>query len=309
MTAFTYFSEKKNLVFSEVMSISNEVEENHLKRLAQSSTLTLNKRFDSKKRLSRAASSAEPLPIPLNSKECNLHDMFVLSTLLSGQNQPSLFENDGDTDESSPALRATTQNRPEEVFSSSVQSPQNANWLENMQSLTHDCSSDGLIENIASQRKNALSRQKKRYKNDKEIALDPKIVAALSGAQEVTTGKKSKNTFKSFLRYAKDTSDKPIFSSSINKNDVLFGRGERTRVHPGNVHFRDMISKAVAQYKTSTTKQKTALSNGIVVAIHSKGGRFLTPLNDTGLWVEVKGTRIRKKTSQALRDQITNCAK
>ena len=287
------------------MSIANEVEENHLKRLAQSSTLRLNKRFDSKKCLSRAAFNAGPLPIPPNSNECNLHDMLVLSTLLSGQNQPSLFHNYDDTDALSPALRATTENRPEEVFSLSVQSPQNANRLENMQSLPHDYRSDGLIGNIASQRRNAVSRQKRRYKNNEKIALDPKIVAAFSGAQEETTGEKSKNTFEPFLRYAKDTSDKPIFKSAITNNDVLLGRGERSRIHPGNIQFRAIVSEAAAQYKNSTPNQKTALCNDVVVAIYSKGGRFLSPLDVKGLWVEVKGARIKKKTSQAFRDQIS----
>jgi len=97
---------------------------------------------------------------------------------------------------------------------------------------------------------------------------------------------------------------KIIPGESIRNEDVLFGRGKRAQNHIGNMHYREVISAIVKRYKNCSKQEKTALSNGVVYAIHRQGGRFLSPLKKhPNSWVEVNGIALRKKTSQALRDR------
>jgi len=97
-----------------------------------------------------------------------------------------------------------------------------------------------------------------------------------------------------------------IPNSSINQDDVLFGRGKKSNNHPGNMYFRELVSRMASHYKDCTRKQNTALSHSIVDAIQKKGGKFLSPVsNDSNFWVEMRGVALRKKTSQAMRDSST----
>jgi len=85
--------------------------------------------------------------------------------------------------------------------------------------------------------------------------------------------------------------------------DVLLGRGKRTTNHPGNIFFRELITKIAPIYKDSTKVQKTALSECIVAAIKKEGGRFLSPMSDNlDLLCEINGVALRTKTCQAIRD-------
>jgi len=97
---------------------------------------------------------------------------------------------------------------------------------------------------------------------------------------------------------------------NIRNEDILLGRGKRSLNHPGNMFYRELVSRVVVQYNDCDKKQKTTLSNSVVRSIHMQGGRFLTPLlDDTNFWVEVNGLALRKKTSQALRDASLNVRK
>eukprot|EP00579_Thalassiosira_antarctica_P019051 CAMPEP_0201962964 /NCGR_PEP_ID=MMETSP0904-20121228/8980_1 /ASSEMBLY_ACC=CAM_ASM_000553 /TAXON_ID=420261 /ORGANISM="Thalassiosira antarctica, Strain CCMP982" /LENGTH=445 /DNA_ID=CAMNT_0048509473 /DNA_START=113 /DNA_END=1450 /DNA_ORIENTATION=+ len=87
--------------------------------------------------------------------------------------------------------------------------------------------------------------------------------------------------------------------------DVLLGRGVATNRHPGNQHYRSIISQHADVYLTSTKKQKMSISRSIVNKIHTElnpPGKFLEKKAETGLWHEVDNKRALEKTAQALRD-------
>mmetsp|Transcript_33993 Transcript_33993/g.62526 ORF Transcript_33993/g.62526 Transcript_33993/m.62526 type:complete len:469 (-) Transcript_33993:178-1584(-) len=87
--------------------------------------------------------------------------------------------------------------------------------------------------------------------------------------------------------------------------DVLLGRGVATNRHPGNQHYRSIISQHADVYLTSTKKQKMLISRSIVDKIHTElnpPGKFLEKQAETGLWHEVENKRALEKTAQALRD-------
>jgi len=87
--------------------------------------------------------------------------------------------------------------------------------------------------------------------------------------------------------------------------DVLLGRGVATNRHPGNENFRDIVSKHVDVYVTSTKKQKMMISRSIVDMVRrdlDPPGRFLEKDPETGLWSEVGDKKALEKTAQALRD-------
>mmetsp|Transcript_28128 Transcript_28128/g.78892 ORF Transcript_28128/g.78892 Transcript_28128/m.78892 type:complete len:755 (-) Transcript_28128:75-2339(-) len=65
--------------------------------------------------------------------------------------------------------------------------------------------------------------------------------------------------------------------AEVNSNDVLFGRGSRSNVHPGNIYFRKLVSDKLKEYTKSTNsrRDKTQISRSIIATIHRHGGRFL----------------------------------
>mmetsp|Transcript_28129 Transcript_28129/g.78901 ORF Transcript_28129/g.78901 Transcript_28129/m.78901 type:complete len:802 (-) Transcript_28129:75-2480(-) len=65
--------------------------------------------------------------------------------------------------------------------------------------------------------------------------------------------------------------------TEVNSNDVLFGRGSRSNVHPGNIYFRKLVSDKLKEYTKSTNsrRDKTQISRSIIATIHRHGGRFL----------------------------------
>jgi hypothetical protein len=88
------------------------------------------------------------------------------------------------------------------------------------------------------------------------------------------------------------------------ENDVLFGRGGHTNLHPGNIRFREKARELRSWYEGCYSKEdKYHVSNVMVQSFKSKGHRFLEKGSD-GLWHEVIGNGARKKASQALRERI-----
>jgi hypothetical protein len=86
-------------------------------------------------------------------------------------------------------------------------------------------------------------------------------------------------------------------------DDVLFGRGGFTNNRAGNVFFRQEALRLRPWYEASTKEEKYEISNVLLEAVKSKGGRFLERGSD-GLWHEVIGNGARRKASQALRERI-----
>lgn len=90
----------------------------------------------------------------------------------------------------------------------------------------------------------------------------------------------------------------------LRSEDVLSGRGGGTNRHPGNIHFRRIVSEAQPNYVKSRKKNKSSIARNIVQSIRNKNGRFLKFIPETGLWHDVGDKKATEKTSQALREGL-----
>jgi len=90
----------------------------------------------------------------------------------------------------------------------------------------------------------------------------------------------------------------------LRPEDVLSGRGGGTNRHPGNIHFRLVVSQAQPNYIKSRKKDKSIIARNIVQSIRNKNGRFLKFHAESGLWHDVGNKKATEKTSQALREGL-----
>lgn len=60
---------------------------------------------------------------------------------------------------------------------------------------------------------------------------------------------------------------------------VLFGRGEPTRTHPGNVVLRKLVNKYLEGYINASKQEKTSIIRQVIQGIDDSGGRYLVPLD------------------------------
>jgi hypothetical protein len=93
-----------------------------------------------------------------------------------------------------------------------------------------------------------------------------------------------------------------------NPNDVLCGRGGGTNNNTGNMNWREVVAFNKQLYTTLPAKEKMRLSRSIVSAVRSQEppGRFLEKDTISDTWYDIGDERAQKKTSQALRDRLSN---
>lgn len=84
--------------------------------------------------------------------------------------------------------------------------------------------------------------------------------------------------------------------------DVISGRGNFVNIHPGNIHFRSLVSKFKLQYVASDKCDKPVFAKTIVRTIRDMGGRFLKEDDETRLWYDIGDKKALQKTRQALRE-------
>lgn len=91
----------------------------------------------------------------------------------------------------------------------------------------------------------------------------------------------------------------------VTHNDVLFGRGENKKRHPGNIQFRAIADNLRPAYCAAKKADKKKFTRHVLLKIHSLDppGRFLKE-NERGDWYEVDDTEARKKTGQVLREKL-----
>jgi len=83
-----------------------------------------------------------------------------------------------------------------------------------------------------------------------------------------------------------------------------FGRGSKSNKHPGNIRFREKARKLGSRYISCSSKEgKYKVSEELVDFIKGENRCFLEKVGPEGLWYDVVGNDIRKKASQALRDE------
>jgi len=97
------------------------------------------------------------------------------------------------------------------------------------------------------------------------------------------------------------------FIETVQKNDVLSGRGNGVNRHSGNVQLRDLINQEKESYLISLKKDKKKFAEDILTKIKAQTppGRFLRTDKDTSLWYEIPDEGRRgalEKIRQALRE-------
>ena len=91
---------------------------------------------------------------------------------------------------------------------------------------------------------------------------------------------------------------------SIREPDVLCGRDKLAHTHPGNLHFRRLVSDHRSSYQGTKSRDEKARIIRIVISyISDKGGRFLKSRDEGGVnrWHELDATQVYDKVSHALR--------
>ena len=94
-----------------------------------------------------------------------------------------------------------------------------------------------------------------------------------------------------------------IIKDGVNAHDYLCGRGNINYNHPGNCHFRKIVSSYKPQYIKSKPHNKRWIAEKIVEIIHESGGRFLQKINDIE-WINIGDKKAIEKTSQVLRNVV-----
>lgn len=96
------------------------------------------------------------------------------------------------------------------------------------------------------------------------------------------------------------------YVSSVGPNDVLSGRGPIPARNEGNKRFRLLIRSHRHAYTSGKRQEKQKLAHDILDEIHSRGGKFLKPVEDSRrkgkVWIELDEDRGLTKVKQALRE-------
>lgn len=119
-------------------------------------------------------------------------------------------------------------------------------------------------------------------------------------ARSTTTPSRKKNN----KRRGQLDPEERIYYAPTN-NDVLLGRGGRSNNHPGNHRYLAVKAEIQPHYLAADKNAKTAISQELVDAVHSWGGKFLDLDQDRQEWYEVSAIKARKKASQTLRELNT----
>ena len=84
--------------------------------------------------------------------------------------------------------------------------------------------------------------------------------------------------------------------------DVLYGRGDFTNNHAGNIFFRNLVDEYHNEYVNAKKGMKTSVAKKVVFLIRNNGGRFLKKNEDKDLWFEVGDKNAITKTLSTFRE-------
>jgi hypothetical protein len=106
--------------------------------------------------------------------------------------------------------------------------------------------------------------------------------------------------------------DVPQIVTSINKADVLLGRGKQVHAWEGNIAFRKLCAEAATSYLLAIERNaKDDIISKLITHLNSEGGRFLHQkefmLPDgtrQTVWITVPSLVVRRKVKQACRDAL-----
>ena len=84
-------------------------------------------------------------------------------------------------------------------------------------------------------------------------------------------------------------------------DDVLFGKGERIKNHPGNINFRQEAKKLLERYESFPDKNKKMVAYELVDSVTNQGNFYLH-VGPGDMWYPVINDAPREKASQLFRD-------
>jgi hypothetical protein len=90
-------------------------------------------------------------------------------------------------------------------------------------------------------------------------------------------------------------------------DDVLVGRGKKCLVHPGNLHFKQVVATKLRSYLDAECRvDKTAILMEVIDQVRaiSPNGGFVKQNPKTGQWFEIGDFLAKEKTAQAFRDAL-----
>jgi hypothetical protein len=106
------------------------------------------------------------------------------------------------------------------------------------------------------------------------------------------------------LELKRRTHTQPLHPATLlpSHSDILFGRGKPVQEHPGNLSLGVLVESLLPQYnECKGKKQKMHLTQGVVLDIKNRGGRFVKQVD--GVWVEVDDETARSKVSHTFRNK------
>mmetsp|Transcript_10429 Transcript_10429/g.17270 ORF Transcript_10429/g.17270 Transcript_10429/m.17270 type:complete len:307 (-) Transcript_10429:91-1011(-) len=101
---------------------------------------------------------------------------------------------------------------------------------------------------------------------------------------------------------SKSTSKPIILSNSVQKHDVLLGRGKKRFKHPGNIAYRAFIESRISFYFEGGRIRKSGVVLEIIESIKKTGGRFLKDQKGAADWEEADLRVAREKVGHSIRD-------
>jgi hypothetical protein len=104
---------------------------------------------------------------------------------------------------------------------------------------------------------------------------------------------------------AETKTEDPAKGCEVRPTDVLLGQAPSLRTHPGNIHFRKVISDKFDKYFASAKKEKTKVAEEIVQQIKREGRRFLKKTSKDGVWIESDDIKqLRYKVAHTFRSIV-----
>jgi hypothetical protein len=88
---------------------------------------------------------------------------------------------------------------------------------------------------------------------------------------------------------------------TLNKNDVIFGRGRGFQNHPGNLRMRTIIEKYKNEYHSLRRQGKRDMVEKVYKEIIENGARFLKKIDGADEWINVDVPIALQKVSHTLR--------
>ena len=92
--------------------------------------------------------------------------------------------------------------------------------------------------------------------------------------------------------------------TQANAEDVIYGRGNHLKTHPGNIHYRSLVD-ALREYYVAFSKDKKRFASKLIydtIQDQSPPGRFLAE-STTGIYVELDSEDAIRKISQCFREK------